>query len=127
MDRALRGRRVGCRRRRPSSKEQLAAAETDIRKTEEAVERYSLAFGAGTMNEQACFGRIERLAAHLADFRCDRVWLQNAIDFDDRVPTWDEIEEILAEIREMINSGTREDHRTLTSVLVGLTRVDGRH
>jgi hypothetical protein len=27
----------------------------------------------------------------------------------------------------MITSGTREDHKTLTTVLVGPTRVDGRH
>jgi hypothetical protein len=33
----------------------------------------------------------------------------------------------LVEIREMITSGTREDHKTLTSVLVGPTRVEGRH
>jgi len=51
------------------------------------------------------------------------VRLQNAIDLDDPIPT----PEILAEIRDMITSGTREDHKTLTSVLVGPIRVEGRH
>jgi hypothetical protein len=43
------------------------------------------------------------------------------------MPTRDEVEEILAEIRELIRSGTPEDHKTLTSVLVGPTIVEGRH
>ncbi|MHB8589794.1 MAG: recombinase family protein [Candidatus Dormibacteraceae bacterium] len=47
-------------------KEQLGAVEADIRKTEEALERYFLAFEAGTMNESACASRVEALAQRLA-------------------------------------------------------------
>jgi hypothetical protein len=79
------------------------------------------------MNEQACSGRVERLTSQLADLRADRGRLQNAIDLEEHVPTREEIDENLAEIREMITSGTREDHKTLTSVLVDPTRVEGRH
>ena len=78
------------------------------------------------MEEQACAPRVERLTSKLTDLRCDRIGLQNAIDLDDPMPTRVEIEEILAEIRELITSGTREDHKTVTSVLVGPTIVDGR-
>src|SRR6266536_713442 len=42
-----------------------------------------------------------------------------AIDLEERAPTRDAVEEILAERRELIVSGTREDHVTLTSHLVG--------
>ena len=56
-----------------------------------------------------------------------RIRLRNAIDLEEHVPTREEIEENLAEIREMITSGTREDHKTLASVVVGPTRVEGRH
>jgi site-specific DNA recombinase len=119
------------RRRVPAAtaqlKEQLAAAEADIRKTEEALERYFLAFEAGTMDERACSQRVERLTSKLTDLRCDRIGLQNAIDLDDPMPTRDEIDDILAEIRDLITTGTREDHKTLTSVLVGETIVEGRH
>lgn len=108
-------------------KEQLAAVEADIRKTEEALERYFLAFEAGTMSQNACADRIEALTKQLTDLRCDRVGLQNALDLDDRPPTIEEIADILAEVRAMITSGTREDHKALTSVLVGETRVEGRH
>ena len=111
----------------PQLKEQLTAVETDIRKTEESLERYFLAFEAGTMNEQACAGRVERLTQKLSDFRCDRVGLQNAIDLEDPLPSGEAIEEILAEIRLMITDGTREDHKTLTQALVGHTPVEGRH
>ncbi len=111
----------------PQLNEQPAAVETDIRKTEESLERYFLAFEAGTMNEQACAGRVERLTQKLSDFRCDRVGLQNAIDVEDPLPTREAIEEILAEIRLMITAGTREDHKTLTQRLVGYTPVEGRH
>jgi hypothetical protein len=78
-------------------------------------------------HEQACSARVERLSAQLADLRADRVGLQNAIDLEEHVPTRQEIEDVLAEIREMITSGTREDHKTLTSALVGPIRVEGRH
>ncbi len=108
-------------------KTQLATVEADVSKTEEALERYFVAFEAGTMSEQACAGRVERLTAQLTDLRCDRVGLQNAIELDEHLPTRAEVEEILVEIREMITSGTLEDHKTLTSVLVGPTRVEGRH
>lgn len=43
------------------------------------------------------------------------------------LPSRDEIETILAEVCDMIASGTREDHEAVTSVLVGPTRVEGRH
>ncbi|MHB8613335.1 MAG: recombinase family protein [Candidatus Dormibacteraceae bacterium] len=49
----------------PQLKKQLAAVETDIRKTEESLERYFLAFEAGTMNEQACAGRVDALQRRL--------------------------------------------------------------
>ncbi len=67
------------------------------------------------------------MTSKLTDLRCDRVGLQNAIEIEDTMPPRGEIEEILAEIRELITGGTREDHKTLTSVLVGPTIVEGRH
>jgi site-specific DNA recombinase len=108
-------------------KDQLVAVDADVRQTEEALERYFVAFEAGTMNEQACAPRVARLTQQLTDLRCDQVGLQNAIDLDDPLPTREVIAEILAEILEMITSGSREDHKALTSVLVGPTRVEGRH
>ena len=110
----------------PQFKKQLAAAEMDIRKTEESLERYFLAFEAGTLSEATCAGRLESLTRKLSDLRCDRVGLQNAIDMEDPIPSRDDIEEILAEIRLMITEGTRADHKTLTQALVGHTPVEGR-
>jgi site-specific DNA recombinase len=111
----------------PQLKEQLAAVETDIRKTEESLERYFVAFEAGTMDEATCADRVETLTRKLSDLRCDRVGLQNVIETEAQLPAREEIEEILAEIRLMITDGTREDHKTLTQALVARTVVEGRH
>ena len=111
----------------PQLMEQLARVESDVRKIEESLERYFVAFEAGAMDEAACAGRVETLTRQLSDLRCDRVGLQNAVDLEDQPPTREEIEEILAEIRGMITKGTREDHKTLTQALVGHTPVEGRH
>ena len=111
----------------PQLKEQLAAVETAIRKTEESLERYFVAFEAGTLDEATCAGRVETLTRKLSDLRRDCVGLENAIDLEDPPVASEEIEEILAEIRFMITKGTREDHKTLTQALVGPTAVEGRH
>src|SRR5207248_7759246 len=42
-------------------RKQLAAVESEVGQREEALERYFLAFEAGTMNEQVCSGRVELL------------------------------------------------------------------
>ncbi len=111
----------------PQLKEQLVAVETEIRKTEESLERYFMGFEAGTINEAACAGRVETLTRRLSDLRCDRVGLQNAIDLDDPIPSREEIEEILAEVRMMLTEGTLADHKALTQALVAYTPVEGRH
>ena len=100
--------------------------EADPRKTGEALEGNFLAFDAGTLNEQTCASRIETLTQRLADQRCERVRPQNAIDLDDPPPTIDEVKGYLAEVIEMITSGTREDQEAVTPVLVGPTIVKGR-
>jgi site-specific DNA recombinase len=53
----------------PQLKQQLAAVETDIRKTEESLERYFLAFEAGTMDDAACAVRVESSGHRLTDLR----------------------------------------------------------
>ncbi|HVC77130.1 MAG TPA: hypothetical protein VND96_11530, partial [Candidatus Micrarchaeaceae archaeon] len=53
-------------------KEQLAAVEADIRKTEEALERYFLAFEAGTMDEHACASRVKAQSQRLASLTAHR-------------------------------------------------------
>ncbi|HKX03449.1 MAG TPA: hypothetical protein VJX71_13175 [Methylomirabilota bacterium] len=46
---------------------------------------------------------------------------------NDPPPTMDEVKGYLAEVIEMIASGTCEDQKAVTSVLVGPTIVKGRH
>ena len=53
----------------PRLKEQLAAVEADIRRAEESLERYFLAFEAGTMDEAACAIRVESCGCRLTELR----------------------------------------------------------
>ena len=119
------------RRRMPAVAAQLqddlAGVEARIAETERALERYFLAFEAGTMNEQACASRVGTLTQGLADQRCERVRLQNAIDLDDPLPSIEEVKPFLAEVVEMLKSDSRADHKTVTSALMGHTIVKGRH
>ena len=48
-------------------KEQLVGVQADIRKTEEALERYFLALESGTMNEQVCSDRVELARCRLVE------------------------------------------------------------
>jgi site-specific DNA recombinase len=61
------------RRRIPAAtsqlKEQQVAAEAEIRKTEEAIERYLLAFEAGTMKAPDCATRLEALKHRLEELQ----------------------------------------------------------
>lgn len=47
----------------------MPAVEADIRKSEEALERYVLAFEAGTMNQDACAFRIEALGRRQTELK----------------------------------------------------------
>ncbi len=66
------------------------------------------------MDEHACASRLETLTKRLSDLRCDRVGLQNAIDLDAHLPSREEVEATLAEVRDMTTAGTSADHKILT-------------
>ena len=50
---------------KPNTREQAAAVQAEVRRTEEALDRYFNAFETGKMNEDLCRPRIEALAEKL--------------------------------------------------------------
>ena len=111
----------------PHYQEQLAAAETEIKKTEEAVERYFLAFEAGTMPQRQCGQRIEALGQKLADLQCRRKELQEQMTVDEP-HQFDplEVAATLADIRQALEEGTPQQQKALLQALVAEVKVDSR-
>jgi hypothetical protein len=74
--------------------------DAELRKTEEAVERYLLAFEAGTLPEAQCGERVRSLGAKAADLRARREELRALLDESQlSAPTEQELADARAEIR----------------------------
>ncbi len=108
----------------PQLKEQLAAVETDIRKTEELLERYFLAFEAGTMDEEVCAGRVEAATGRLQELRsrsneiAEQLSVEQAARFTaPRGPML---------LRKALNNDQIRRHKVLTSILFAEITVHSR-
>jgi site-specific DNA recombinase len=66
----------------PLIEEQLAQVDAEMRRAEDAVERYLLAFEAGTMPEAICGDRLRALSQTIADLRCRHGELTAQLDGD---------------------------------------------
>lgn len=111
----------------PRLQEQVAAVEIEIRKTEEALERYFLAFEAGTLPERRCGERIDALGQKLSELQDRRRHLQEQQTAEE-VPGWEpeELDALLGEIRGAIEDGTPQKQKALLQALVAEVRVDSR-
>src|SRR5207247_9045084 len=107
--------------------EQLAAIEAEIRKADEALDRYFNAFETGSMSEEMCRPRIERLAERLRGLRARKAELTTAIE-DEQVtgPDPDEVEALKAKIRQAILGGPVERRKAILQELVAEVRVESR-
>jgi site-specific DNA recombinase len=112
---------------RPNRLEQLAAVEAEIRKADEALDRYFNAFETGSMSEEMCRPRIERLAERLRGLRARQAELTAAIE-DERVtaPDLDEVERLKDKIREALLDGPVERRKAILQELVAEVRVESR-
>lgn len=61
-------------------KAELAVIEADVRKTEQAIERYLRAFEAGILPEAQCGGRLRELGVQIAELRDRRSALAETLD-----------------------------------------------
>ena len=107
------------RANRPNRLEQLAAVEAEMRKADEALDRYFNAFETGSMSEEMCRPRIERLAERLRGLRARQAELTAAIE-DERITSPDphDLEVLKAKIREALLDGPIERRKAILQELV---------
>jgi len=109
----------------PQLKEQLAAVETDIRKAEESLERYFLAFEAGSMNEQACAARIESHGRRRTELHARGREIEAAIGTQlNRRQTMNVTQFVLDNALEQVGP---TEAKALTQALITNIEVAGRH
>ncbi len=106
---------------------ELAKIEAELRKTEEAVERYLLAFEAGTLPEAQCGERVRTLTAKAADLRVRREELVVLLDESRlQAPTEQELADARAEIRKVRANGDAPARKAVLQNLVHEVRADSR-
>ncbi len=99
----------------------------EIRKAEEALDRYFLAFENGTMSEERCAPRIEALSEKLQALKARQIELSNAVE-DQRVlgPSPEELAAIRSRIGHVISSGPDGARKALLQDMVSEVRVRSR-
>jgi site-specific DNA recombinase len=111
----------------PNRLEQLNVVAAEIRKTDEALDRYFNAFETGSMGEETCRPRVERLAERLRGLRARQAELTAAIE-DEQVigPDPGQVEKLKARIREALLDAPSERRKAILQELVAEVRVEGR-
>jgi site-specific DNA recombinase len=113
---------------RPRRLDQVAAVEVDIRKTEESVERYFLAFENGTMKAAQCSARLDGLSTKLAELRSRLAELQFELGSagPDKIGE-DDLDYLCAEVKRIILEGNPPERKRLVQALVEEIRVESKH
>ncbi len=108
---------------RPNRQEQLAAVEAEIRKADEALDRYFNAFETGSMSEEMCRPRIERLAERLRGLRARKAELEAAIEDEQLTgPDPEQVEDLKGRIREALLDAAAERRKAILQELVAEVR-----
>jgi site-specific DNA recombinase len=112
---------------RRQREDEVAVIEADLAKTEAAIERYLLAFEAGTMPEAVCGERVRRLGTKAAELRSRRTELEyEIVDAETPTITREELDKIRRRVADAIATGAPETKKALLQALVAEVRVEGR-
>ncbi len=105
----------------------LANVQAELDKAEQAVERYLLAFEAGTLPEAQCGQRIRTLGSKIADLRDRETELQESLrNADLRPPTFQQLIETRDGLRAALDQTSDRKRKTLLQALVHEVRVKAR-
>jgi hypothetical protein len=127
LDQAVQQYLAQARANRPNHLERLAALEAEIRKADEALDRYFNAFEAGSMSVEMCRPRIERLAERLRGLRARQAELTAAIEDEQLIgPDPDQVETLKGEIKEAMLDGPSERRKGILQELVAEVLVESR-
>jgi site-specific DNA recombinase len=108
---------------------EIATVDSALDKTEEAIERYLLAFEAGTLPEAQCGERIRVLGAKAAELRTRRAELAELISQSAECPDVSHVglDGLRERLAEAIETGPARTTKGLLQSLVAEIRVEGRH
>ena len=128
VQKALRAWAAGNEAARPKYEEQLTQTEREVAKAEEAIERYLLAFEAGTLPESQCGERVRLLGKRVTELRMRKEDLLTAIQESPRASIRDvDLEAVQVDIAELLDDdGDVATRKAALQVLVQEVRVDSR-
>ena len=117
--------RSGAKRRQ--HQDELGVVDAELTKAEEAIERYFLAFEAGTLTETTCGQRVETLAAKIATLQARRVELASLLE-EGQEPgiTEEHLHELRRHVTDTIEHGEPEAQKGLLQALVARIDVESR-
>jgi len=103
------------------------AIQADVRKSEDALDRYFNAFESGRMSESACGPRIEALGERLRALRARHAELTAAMEEEQLAgPSPEDLEALRARIRDAIEDGPVARRKAVLQELVAEVRVESR-
>lgn len=111
---------------RTRREKELAAVDAELRKGEEAIERYLLAFEAGTLPETACSQRLQALSARAVELRQRRASLVAALDAEPQAPTKADLRAVREHVRTALATKPLSERKALMHALVHEIRVTSR-
>ena len=112
---------------RAQHQHELNIVDADIAKTEQAIERYLLAFEAGTLPDTQCGPRVRDLGTKLVDLQDRRTELAELLDSPQpAAPTAEQLADARQHIRDAINNGDDKHRKHLLQALIVEIRVESR-
>jgi site-specific DNA recombinase len=118
--------RERAREQRGRLEAELAAVEADLKKGDDAIERYLLAFEAGTLTDDVCRKRLDAIAARASDLRGRRSQLLVAMEDEPAAPTKAHLTALRARIESALSRGTMNERKALMQALVHEIKVESR-
>jgi site-specific DNA recombinase len=126
FERAAEAAKRRARKERGHLKAELEAVEAELRKGDDAIERYLLAFEAGTLPEATCSKRLDVIAARAVDLRARRTELADAVDAEPTAPTEAQVEKVRSLILRAMTEGSTAERKALLNALVHEVTVTSR-
>ena len=117
--------RSGAQRRQ--HQDELGVVDAELTKSEEAIERYFLAFEAGTLSETTCGQRVQTLAAKIATLQARRSELVALLDAEQELTVTEaHLEQLRRHVTDTIEHGDPGAQKGLLQALVARIEVESR-
>ena len=113
---------------RARPQDELTALEAEVRKADEAMDRYFQAFEAGSMSEADCAPRLPALRRKLSELAERQAELMAQMDDeeDEALPTASELTGVEEAIERSLQSGTEAQRKVVMQKLVAEVQVESR-